>query len=139
MLTPHLGELERLTGASTESITADPVAAAQDAAARWEQVVVFKYGYTIVTDGERVLVAEDAPPSLATAGTGDVLAGTIGAFLAQGVAPTEAAALAVYTGAKAARRVEATTGTLGLVASDLPLAIAGELAELERAKERGDG
>jgi NAD(P)H-hydrate epimerase len=138
VLTPHLGELERLTGTKAEVITADPVAAAKEAAASWQHVVVFKYGYTVVTDGDRVLVADDAPPSLATAGSGDVLAGTIGAFLAQGVEPMAAAALAVYAGATAARRVEASTGTLGLVASDLPLAIAAALAELERAKERVD-
>lgn len=139
VLTPHLGELERLTDTPAETLGADPVAAAKDAAARWRQVVVFKYGYTVVTDGSRVLVAEDAPPSLATAGTGDILAGMTGAFLAQGVEPLSAGALAVYIGARAARRVEATTGTLGLVASDLPLAIAAELADLERAKEQPGG
>jgi NAD(P)H-hydrate epimerase len=139
VLTPHLGELERLTGSPADTLTAHPVAAAREAAARWQQVVVLKYGYAVVTDGDRVLIAEDAPPSLATAGTGDVLAGTIGAFLAQGLAPMSAAALAVYAGVRAARRVEAKTGTLGLVASDLPLAIAGELAELERSKEQSGG
>jgi NAD(P)H-hydrate epimerase len=136
VLTPHLGELERLTGTAAETLSEDPVTAAKDAAARWGQTVVFKYGYTVVTDGKQVLIAEDAPTSLATAGSGDVLAGTIGAFLAQGVAPIEAAALAVYTGFRAARRVEAELGTLGLVASDLPRAIAAELGELERTKEQ---
>lgn len=139
VLTPHLGELERLTGTPADELAADPVAAAKDAAARWNQVVVLKYGFTVVTDGKRAWVAEDAPPALATAGTGDVLAGTIGAFLAQGVEPIAAAGLAVYAGAKAARRVAAQTGTLGLVASDLPLAIAAELGELERSKEESGG
>ncbi|MDQ3412544.1 MAG: NAD(P)H-hydrate dehydratase [Chloroflexota bacterium] len=135
VLTPHAGELERLSGLPVDVIAADPAAAARDAASRWRQIVVLKCGHTIVTDGTVTLVAEDAPPSLATAGTGDVLAGTIGAFLAQGVEPLAAAALAVYAGARAARRVEERTGTLGLVASDLPLAIAAELAGLERGKE----
>ncbi len=139
VLTPHLGELERLTDSTAENLSADPVAAAKDAAAKWGQTVVFKYGYTVVTDGKQVLIAEDAPPSLATAGSGDVLAGTIGALLAQGVAPIEAATLAVYVGARAARRVEAELGTLGLVASDLPRAIAAELGELERTKEQAGG
>lgn len=139
ILTPHLGELERLTGMPAAELAADPVAAAKAAAARWSQAVVLKYGYTVVTDGDQAWVAEDAPPALATAGTGDVLAGTIGAFLAQGVEPIAAAGLAVYAGAKAARRVMAQTGTLGLVASDLPLAIAAELGELERSKEGADG
>lgn len=139
VLTPHLGELERLTGLEADKLTNDPVAAAKDAAAKWGQVVVFKYGYTVVTDGKQVLVAEEAPPSLATAGSGDVLAGTMGAFLAQGLEPIEAATLAVYAGCRAARRVEAEVGTLGLISSDLPRAIAAELGDLEREKEQAGG
>lgn len=132
VLTPHLGEMARLTGRSTEEISADPLGTAKTAARSWRQIVVLKYGYTVATNGDRAMIAEDAPRSLATAGSGDILAGTIGAFLAQGLAPLDAATLAIYVGCAAARRVEATTGTLGLVASDLPMAIAAELAALER-------
>lgn len=135
VLTPHVGEMGRLLNASTDEVVADPLGTARAAAGRWRQTVVLKYGYTVASDGERCLVAEDAPLSLATAGTGDVLAGTIGAFLAQGVEPLAAAALAIRTGALAARRVERTMGTLGLVASDLPQAIAAELAALEAARD----
>lgn len=135
VLTPHVGEMSRLLDVAVEEVVADPVGIVRDAARRWNQVVVLKYGYTAVSDGERTLIAADAPPSLASAGTGDVLAGTIGAFLAQGVAPVDAAALAVYVGMRAARRVERTMGTLGLVASDLPPAIAQELAALENGGE----
>ncbi|MCC6314283.1 MAG: NAD(P)H-hydrate dehydratase [Thermomicrobiales bacterium] len=137
VLTPHVGEMSRLLDRPTDEILADPVGTTREAARAWGTVVLFKYGYTAISDGERTLVAEDAPTSLATAGTGDVLAGAVGAFLAQGLMPLDAAALAVYTGMQAARRVERRVGTLGLVASDLPLAIAEELAALEI--ERGDG
>lgn len=137
VLTPHVGEMGRLLGKESADAISDPLATARDAAKAWGQTVVFKYGYTAVSDGERTLVAEDAPASLATAGAGDVLAGTIGAFLAQGLAPIDAGALAIYAGTRAARRVEERVGTLGLVAGDLPLAIAEELAALER--EAGDG
>lgn len=139
VLTPHVGEMGRLLDRSPEEITADPVGTAREAAGRWRQTVVLKYGYTVATDGERALVADDAPLSLATAGSGDVLAGTIGAFLAQGVEPLAASALAIHVGAKAARRVERRTGTLGLVASDLPPAIAEELGVLERGGEAVGG
>jgi NAD(P)H-hydrate repair Nnr-like enzyme with NAD(P)H-hydrate dehydratase domain len=61
-----------------------------------------------------------------------VLSGTIGALLAQGLSLVDAANLGVYAGARAARRLELELGTLGLVASDLPHAIAIELAALER-------
>lgn len=139
VLTPHLGEMSRLTGRTADELSADPLGAAKTAAAKWGQTVVLKYGFTVATDGDRAIIADDAPRSLASAGTGDVLAGTIGAFLAQGLAPLDAAALAIYVGCAAARRVEATMGTLGLIASDLPPAIAAELAVLERSSESTDG
>lgn len=135
VLTPHVGEMARLLGTTTDNVTADPVETARTAATKAGQIVVFKYGYTVATDGRRVIIAEDAPPSLATAGSGDVLSGTIGAFLAQGLDPLDAAGLALFIGPKAARRVEKTTGTLGLIAGDLPLALAAELAALEYPPE----
>jgi ADP-dependent NAD(P)H-hydrate dehydratase / NAD(P)H-hydrate epimerase len=134
VLTPHVGEMERLSGASASEIIADPVGAAKLAAAKWKQIVVLKYGHSIATDGENVFVAPDAPLSLATAGAGDVLAGMIGGFLAQGLKPLDAAMAALFIGPRAARRVELVTGTLGLLAGDLPLAIAEELRELNQAK-----
>lgn len=132
VLTPHPGELSLLMGKPVEELTKDPVAAAVAAAKRAGQVVVFKYGHTVVTDGSRVLVAESAPTSLATAGSGDVLAGSIGAFLAQGLPPLDAAALAVYVGSRAAILRAERFGDLGVVASDLPDAIGEILAELGR-------
>ena len=132
MLTPHLGEMARLTTREASELAADPVEAARTAAREWGQTLVLKYGFTVATDGERAVIASDAPRSLATAGSGDVFAGVIGAFLAQGLEPLDAAALAIFVGSRAARRVEARFGTLGLLASDLPAAIAEELAVLER-------
>jgi ADP-dependent NAD(P)H-hydrate dehydratase / NAD(P)H-hydrate epimerase len=137
VLTPHVGEMSRLLGKEADEVIADPAATAKEAAAAWGQVVVFKYGNTVVSDGERTLIADDAPLSLATAGTGDVLAGSIGALLAQGMAPLDAAALAVWTGMAAARRVEQRFGTLGVTASDLPVAFAETMAELEHGGDRG--
>jgi len=89
-----------------------------------------KSAYSAASDGQRTLVADDAPVSLATAGSGDVLAGAIGAFLAQGVSPVDAAGLAIYTGMRAARALEATYGDLGVLATDMPDAIAVELGRL---------
>lgn len=131
VLTPHAGEMARLLGRDVDEIVADPVQTVQAAAKRWKQTVVLKYGYTVASDGDEAIIASSAPRSLATAGTGDVLAGVIGAFLAQGVAPLDAAGLAIYVGGQAAARLGRTVGTLGMIASDLPLAIAKELAVLE--------
>jgi NAD(P)H-hydrate repair Nnr-like enzyme with NAD(P)H-hydrate dehydratase domain len=135
VLTPHVGEMARLLGADANEITSDPYGTVRAAARDWRQTVVLKYGYTAVSDGERTLVADEAPTSLATAGSGDVFAGVIGAFLAQGLTPMDAAGLAIYLGCRAARRVEQRVGTLGLIASDLPFAVAAELALLEAKRE----
>jgi NAD(P)H-hydrate epimerase len=135
VLTPHVGEMARLLGGDTKEITSDPFGTVRAAARDWQQVVVLKYGFTAVSDGERTLVADDAPTSLATAGSGDVFAGVIGGLLAQGLSPMDAAGLAIYLGCRAARRVEERIGSLGLIASDLPYAVATELAMLEGKRE----
>jgi NAD(P)H-hydrate epimerase len=93
--------------------------------------VVLKGGRTVVASADGTVRAVDAPPSLATAGSGDVLCGSIGALLAQGLRGPDAAALAVFVGCRAAERVAAQYGTLGVIAGDLPAAIAAELRALE--------
>lgn len=133
VLTPHVGEMAKLRGVSSAEVTADPAGIAAAAAREWGQTVVLKGGPTLATDGKRVVASGESPPSLATAGTGDVLAGAIGAFLAQGLAPLDAAGLAMYVGCRAALRLQAEVGVLGLVAGDLPFAMAQELAVLERS------
>lgn len=130
VLTPHPGEMSRLTGLETEKIVADPQGVAREYAAIWNQVVVIKTGFAAASDGERTIVAEDAPVSLATAGSGDVFAGMIGAFLAQGLAPLDAAGLALFSGARGARHVEKQFGANGVLATDLPDAIASQLSVL---------
>jgi len=131
LLTPHVGEFAALTGIGNDEILADPTAAVRQAANRWQQTVVLKAGKAWISDGATVRTTESAAPALATAGSGDVLSGSIGAFLAQGLAPVDAATLAVYAGVQAARRLSVEFSTLGVVASDLPRAIATVLADLE--------
>lgn len=127
VLTPHPGEMARLTGREAAAVANDQQAIAREFAKAWKQTVVIKSGHAAVSDGKTTLVADDAPPSLASAGTGDVLAGTIGAYLAQGLEPVDAAGLAFFTGTRAARTVEAIFGELGVIATDLPDVIASEL------------
>jgi NAD(P)H-hydrate repair Nnr-like enzyme with NAD(P)H-hydrate dehydratase domain len=131
VLTPHPGEMARLAGVKADDVVANPTSIAREAATRWGQTVVLKGGRTIVASADGAIVAADASPSLATAGSGDVLSGSIGAFLAQGLSGPDAAALAVFVGCRAAQRVSEQYGTLGVVAGDLPLAIAAELSGLE--------
>lgn len=126
VLTPHPGEMRRLLG--TDALPADLVATVQSAAQQWHQTVVLKGSTTVVAapDG-RVAVLDAANPALATAGSGDVLAGTIAGLLAQGCRPFDAACLGVMLHSHAAARVAEALGDAGALAGDL-------LPELPRAR-----
>lgn len=95
VITPHAGEAARLLDLGSDAVEADRPAASR-ALAQGGTVAVLKGPATLIAAGERVVVNTTGGPGLATLGTGDVLAGIIGAFLAQGVAPLEAAALGVH-------------------------------------------
>ena len=117
VLTPHAGELARLLGTDSDWVGEHRLAAAQQAADRFGAVVLLKGADTIVaTPGEGVVVCDLGPPSLATAGTGDVLTGIVGAFLGKGLGPQLAAAAAAVAHAQAATHVQHRSG---LIASDL--------------------
>jgi hydroxyethylthiazole kinase-like uncharacterized protein yjeF len=117
VLTPHEGELARLLGRASAEIAAHRLASVQEAADRFGCVVLLKGADTLVAaPGARVIVVSLGLPSLATAGTGDVLTGIVAAFLAKGLEPQRAAAAAAVAQQLAA--VEATQRA-GLVASDL--------------------
>lgn len=135
VLTPHPGELGRLLGIDTTEIVERPWESATEAAARFGQVIVLKHAHTVIAhpDGD-LHIAPQALPSLASAGTGDVLAGTIAGLLAQGLTTLEAAACGVYVGTLAALAAEATTGTLGLVAPDVIGATARAVSSLYDAR-----
>jgi hydroxyethylthiazole kinase-like uncharacterized protein yjeF len=133
VLTPHAGEMARLVGVDSDEIVTSPEVIAREAAMRWQQTVVLKGGRTTVASADGAVRAVDTPPALATAGSGDVLSGSIGALLAQGLSGPDAAALAVYVGCRAAERASGQYGTLGVVAGDLPNAIAAELRTLEES------
>ena len=146
VLTPHAGEFERLRAGSGREPGADGdlvdddaarVEAARDAAAAWGQVVVLKGAKTVVAapDGS-VAIAPFENPALASGGTGDVLSGTIGSLLGQGLAPFAAARLGVYLHGLAGDAVRERYGDAGLLASDLPDAIAVARKRLAVIAER---
>jgi ADP-dependent NAD(P)H-hydrate dehydratase / NAD(P)H-hydrate epimerase len=146
VLTPHTGEFERLRAGSGHDPAEDGdliddddarVAAARDAATGWGQVVVLKGARTVIAapDGD-VSIAPFENPALATGGTGDVLSGTIGALLAQGADPYAAARLGVYLHGLAGEAVRERLGDAGLLASDLPDALAIARRRLVAQAER---
>ena len=146
VLTPHTGEFERLRAGSGREHGDDGdlvdddaarVEAARDAASIWGQVVVLKGAKTVIAapDGS-VAIAPFENPALATGGTGDVLSGTIGSLLAQHVEPFAAARLGVYLHGLAGDVVRERFGDAGLLASDLPEAIAISRKRLAAIAER---
>jgi hydroxyethylthiazole kinase-like uncharacterized protein yjeF len=124
VLTPHPGELSRLTGKTADAINADRPAAARKAAKEWGAIVVLKGAHTVVAHPDGRL-SEDPHevPALASGGTGDVLSGIIGGLLAQGSDTFTAAVTGVYVHAAAGRRIAERLGDSGLLAGDLLLEI----------------
>jgi ADP-dependent NAD(P)H-hydrate dehydratase / NAD(P)H-hydrate epimerase len=124
VLTPHPGEFARLArlpeGQPPVDEDAQRTEAAQEAAARWGQVVVLKGAHTVIAaPGGDVLRSDIATPALATAGSGDVLAGAIGAFLAAGLDPFDAAGCGVAVHGAAGLLAEDRIGRSGVVARDI--------------------
>jgi len=135
VLTPHPGELRRL-GREPGTSDADRAAAAAAAAAAWRQVVVLKGAGTLVADPDgQLLRAPFEVPALATAGSGDVLAGIVGSLLAQASSPWAAAALGVFLHASAAQDVSAEIGDAGMLAGDLLAAVPRARRRLQRSRD----
>jgi len=128
VVTPHPGEFERLAG---RAVGADPIAAAQDLARESGATVVLKGAPTVVAPapGGPAIIAREASPALATAGSGDVLAGMIGGLLAQGVAPHEAAAVAVHVGGACVAYCTRAGSARAMLASDMIEALPQVLRE----------
>jgi NAD(P)H-hydrate epimerase len=120
VLTPHPGEFARLTRRSIAVVQNDRLSSAREAAREWRQTVVLKGACTVAAAADgRVGVNPYANPGLASAGTGDVLAGAIAGLLAQGLAPFEASCCGAYVHAAAAEGLRSDLGDAGLLAGDL--------------------
>jgi hydroxyethylthiazole kinase-like uncharacterized protein yjeF len=133
ILTPHPGELARLTGRSISSISADPVAAARDTAAEFRAICVLKGSPSVIAspNGE-VVVNPTGNSGLGTGGTGDVLTGVIGGLLAQQAAPFEAAYSGVYLHGLAGDLAADALGQRSLIAGDLLDFLPRAFLEIER-------
>ncbi|MBV9231912.1 MAG: NAD(P)H-hydrate dehydratase, partial [Chloroflexi bacterium] len=121
VITPHPGEMGRLCdGQKVSGGSIDRLELARDKAREWQVILVLKGACTIVVDPERhTRINWLANPALATAGTGDVLAGMVAGFLAQGLQPFDSASAGVYLHSVAGGLVSDEIGYAGLLAADL--------------------
>ena len=133
IITPHPGEMARLTGLSAAQINAAREETARRYAEQWNAVVVLKGSHTVAAapDG-RVCVNPTGNPGLARGGSGDVLAGMTAALLACGLPAYEAAACAVYLHGAAADRAAARYGEYGMLPHDILPELGRMFAEKER-------
>jgi NAD(P)H-hydrate epimerase len=120
VLTPHPGELARILGTDTQTIGADRISAAREAASKTQCVVVLKGHQTLVAEPDgHVYVNPTGNPGMASGGMGDVLSGIIAALLARGADPLDAACTGVYLHGVAGDILKEETGDTGLAAMDL--------------------
>lgn len=119
VLTPHPGEMARLTGLTVGELQADRINITQKFARIWNRTIVLKGANTVIASPTEMAINPVANPVLATAGTGDVLSGMIAGFLAQGLSTFDAACCGVYVHGLAARIIKEKLGDAGAIAGDL--------------------
>jgi NAD(P)H-hydrate epimerase len=135
ILTPHVGEMARLTGLGADEIESARIDVARRYAARWRCVLVLKGAPTVIATPEGdATVNPTGNPGLATAGSGDVLTGVIAALVAQRLAPADAAVLGAYIHGLAGDLAAAERGALGMVAGDVAEMLPQALLALTRVR-----
>jgi NAD(P)H-hydrate epimerase len=135
VLTPHPGEAARLLSRSIDGILRDPIGAAVQIAHDYRSIAVLKSATTVVASPDgRVRLNTTGNPGMASGGMGDLLTGVIGALLARGLAPFEAAATGVFLHGLAGDIAAASIGEVSLAASDLLPALGEAFADPARAR-----
>ena len=131
ILTPHPGELSRLTGIPVPDLTEDLVSASLDYIRHpsRETVLVAKDARTVITDGKRIYLNLSGSSALAKGGSGDVLAGLIAGLIATGSDRLSAAVLGAFLHGRAGERLAKRFGTRGTLASEIPDAVASILRD----------
>ncbi len=132
ILTPHPGEMSVLTGLAKEDIQRDRLGTAQRFAREWKTIVVLKGAFTVIASPDgRCAIEPFATPALARAGTGDVLAGTIGGLVAQGIESWQAAVLGAYLHGRAGELAAVHAGVSdSVLARDVARFLSQSIAEL---------
>ena len=134
ILTPHSGEMARLLGISVQAVDADRKKAVQMAAQKFGCVVLLKGHRTLIGKGKKIFINTSGNSALAKAGTGDVLSGITGAFLAQGLKALDAALLGAYIHGLLADEWIKKKDIISLKAMDLVNALPETLYRLRKQK-----
>ena len=129
-LTPHPAELARLLGVSVATVQQNRMALAMEYARNTGVCLLLKGAATVVTDGHTVSINPSGSSALAKGGSGDVLAGAVAAFLAGGASPMDALRLGAYLHGRAGETLAVERSEYGVLPSELPLAMARELARI---------
>jgi hydroxyethylthiazole kinase-like uncharacterized protein yjeF len=133
VLTPHPGEMARLLGSPKDQVVQDPIGSLKKAVELTHAVVLLKGAATLLFSPDEVLYLNHFPNSgMATAGSGDVLAGMIGALLAQGLGGFDAAQVGVYLHSLAGARAAKRGSPRGMIAGDIIRNIPGAYLELQK-------
>jgi hydroxyethylthiazole kinase-like uncharacterized protein yjeF len=142
IITPHPGEMARLsrieptkTHKATEIVQSDRIGIARKSAKDWNCIVMLKGAHTVIADPDgRVAVLPFANAALATAGTGDVLAGAITGYIAQGLDPFDAAIVGGYIHGYAGELANQYIGNkASVLASDVVATLAGAITGVEQS------
>ncbi len=131
ILTPHPAEFARLLQTSVGRVESDRLGSIKKCLDKWPVTVVLKGHHTIIADRDRAFINLNGNTGLSKGGSGDVLAGMIASFLAQGYSARDAAICGVYLHGAAADRLKQDLSEHGILPSDLPLTVAKLLKEFE--------
>ena len=137
VMTPHPLEFARLAGSDVECVQSARLNAARDFAAKHRVTLLLKGAATLTASPDaRIAVNTSGNTALSKGGSGDVLAGLVASFVAQGLDPFESCALGAYLHGCAANTLSLTLGEAGVLPADLPMAIAQSVCRIESKEER---
>jgi NAD(P)H-hydrate repair Nnr-like enzyme with NAD(P)H-hydrate dehydratase domain len=132
--------MARLCGLSVEEVQADRPGVARRFAAEWHKTIVLKGAHTVIAAPDGFCrISPFANPGLASAGTGDVLAGTIAGLVAQGLSHFNAGSLGVYLHGESGEMIRNMLGDAGMIATDLLPALPVVIKQLKNKTSKGGG
>lgn len=130
ILTPHIGEMARLTGLETSFIKQNKEQVAKDFAKQYGVIIHLKDSESITTDGTRVVTNTTGTPAMAKGGSGDLLAGIIGGLLARGISPFESTFAGAYIAGKSAEKALENSNEYSLLPSETALEVKQVINEI---------